>query len=68
MPAATWAVPTASAVPVAGRVGQPEIRPRTDWATAKQAVRGALAVEEDVRFLLVHHTLTPNEEIGRAHV
>lgn len=61
LPAAAWAVP-ASAAPVAGRVEQPEIRPRADWATAKQPVRGAPDVEHDVRFLLVHHTLTPNED------
>lgn len=61
LPAATWAVP-ASAAPVTGRVEQPEIRPRSDWATAKQPVRGTPALEDDVRFLLVHHTLTPNED------
>lgn len=40
---------------------QPEIRPRSAWAT-KHPVRGTLVPEEDVSFLLVHHTLTPNTD------
>ena len=62
LPAATWAAPVASAAPPAAQVAQPAIRPRSDWATAKQPVRGTPALEDDVRFLLVHHTLTPNED------
>lgn len=41
---------------------RPAIRPRSDWATAQQPVRGTLRPETDVRFLLVHHTLTPNTD------
>lgn len=37
----------------------PAIRPRSDWAT-DNPVRGELVDEEDVRFLLVHHTQSPN--------
>ncbi len=39
----------------------PPIRPRADWA-AGCPVRGRLSAEDDLRFLLVHHTLTPNGE------
>lgn len=40
---------------------QPPIRPRADWAgTLKPKVK--LEEETDVRFLLVHHTLTPNTD------
>ncbi|MDO5535888.1 MAG: N-acetylmuramoyl-L-alanine amidase [Propionibacteriaceae bacterium] len=38
---------------------QPPIRPRSDWA-GSLSPKGPLPDEEDVRFLLVHHTLTPN--------
>ncbi len=62
LPAATWAAPPASAAPGTPQVTRPEIRPRSDWATATQPVRGTPGLEEDVRFLLVHHTLTPNED------
>ncbi|MGL5248070.1 MAG: hypothetical protein ACRC8U_07735, partial [Brooklawnia sp.] len=39
----------------------PPIHPRDDWAQGLQPV-GPLSVEapEDVRFLLVHHSATPN--------
>lgn len=47
-------VPTAQAA-------QPAIRPRADWA-GSLAPRGELEDEDDVRFLLVHHTLTPNDD------
>lgn len=50
--------PPAAAVPT-----QPPIRPRADWA-GKLKPKGPLEVEEDVRFLLVHHTLTPNTDTG----
>ncbi len=40
-------------------VAQPVIRPRSDWGADLPAL-GELQVEEDVRFLLVHHTASPN--------
>ena len=40
----------------------PAIKPRSAWAT-KHPPRGALAAEDDVRFLIVHHTLTPNTDL-----
>jgi len=40
-------------------VEKPLIRPREEWAQGL-APTGSLAPEEDVRFLLVHHTATPN--------
>ena len=39
----------------------PAIRPRADWAEGL-APKGPLELEDDVRFLLVHHTLTPNTD------
>lgn len=39
----------------------PAIRPRADWAGSLRP-RGPLEVEDDVRFLLVHHTQTPNTD------
>ena len=46
----------------AGSAPMPEIVPRSVWG-GDLPVRGALEVErpEDVRFLLVHHTVGPNE-------
>lgn len=44
---------------VAGRAQAPQVRPRTDWGADLPPTR-ALRAEEDVRFLLVHHTATPN--------
>ena len=44
-----------------GTPAPPGIRPRSAWAT-NHPVRGKLAPEADVRFLLVHHTLTPNTD------
>lgn len=38
---------------------RPEIRPRSEWAGELQ-VKGELAPEDDVRFLLVHHTASSN--------
>lgn len=38
---------------------QPSIRPRSDWG-ADLPARGSLQAEEDVRFLLVHHTASAN--------
>ena len=49
-PVSAWAAPT-----------MPAIRLRADWAGAL-APKGPLADEDDVRFLLVHHTLTPNTD------
>ncbi len=44
-------------------VERPEIHPRDDWAQGLAPV-GSLGVEEpgDVRFLLVHHSDTPNDD------
>lgn len=39
---------------------RPTIRPRSDWA-GDLAPTGALAPEDDVRFLLVHHTASTND-------
>ena len=61
-------------LPVAGLAGAgstpafaappaPRIRPRADWAGTLRPT-GPLEAEDDVRFLLVHHTLTPNGEAG----
>lgn len=61
--AAGFALPFALALPVGAGASpaQPEIRPRSAWATS-HPVRGKLQPEKDVRFLLVHHTLTPNTD------
>lgn len=45
----------AAAAPVA-----PAIRPRADWADGRTP-QGPLAAEDDVRFLLIHHTVTAND-------
>lgn len=45
----------------AAEVTQPPIRPRADWAGTLKP-KGPLVEETDVRFLLVHHTLTPNTD------
>lgn len=50
--------PRAAAAPT-----QPTIRPRADWAGTLKP-KGPLEEEDDVRFLLVHHTLTPNSDTG----
>lgn len=42
------------------------VRPRSDWAEGR-AAKGPLEVE-DVRFLLVHHTLQPDNDYGQADV
>ena len=39
---------------------RPDIRPRSDWAGSR-APTGPLAIEDDVRFLLVHHTASDND-------
>ncbi|MCP4226144.1 MAG: N-acetylmuramoyl-L-alanine amidase [Actinomycetia bacterium] len=39
---------------------RPTIRPRSDWA-GELAVKGELIPEDDVRFLLVHHTASTND-------
>ena len=46
--------------PVAASVRAPRIHPRQDWAAGRRAT-GRLQAEE-VRFLLVHHTQTPNTD------
>jgi hypothetical protein len=40
---------------------RPVIRPRADWAGAELGVKGELIPEDDVRFLLVHHTASTND-------
>ena len=50
-----------AAPPAAGAPTQPPIRPRADWA-GNLNPKGPLEEEDDVRFLLVHHTLTPNTD------
>ena len=39
---------------------RPTIRPRTDWA-GELGVKGELVAEDNVRFLLVHHTASTND-------
>lgn len=46
--------------PAAAGVSAPRIHPRQDWAAGRRAT-GSLQREE-VRFLLVHHTQTPNTD------
>lgn len=62
--------PTPIATPTTGPAGsapaatadalQPLIHPRADWAGSR-AVKGDLVAEDDVRFLLVHHTASTND-------
>lgn len=54
------------AVPVYAAVPQPHIRPRASWAGTSLPPKGIIDVEHmsDVRFLLLHHTQTPNGETG----
>lgn len=60
--AAPWAGQVAAGLPAAASgVVPPEVRPREAWASGR-GVRGTLQPEDDVRFLLVHHTLTPNTD------
>lgn len=63
-PAATPTTAPASAAgagPVsAADALQPVIRPRSDWAGNRE-VRGEIVPEDDVRFLLVHHTASTND-------
>lgn len=56
-PSAAGQVPTARSV----GVPRPPIMPRAEWAGSLEPV-GALRAEDDVRFLLVHHTETPNTD------
>ena len=56
LPLAAWAAPRAGATPAL-----PEIRPRSAWAKGS-APTGTLTAETDVRFLLIHHTETPNTD------
>ena len=48
----------------------PRIRPRSSWAGSSCPARGRLAVEApgDVRFLLVHHTVTPGNDYAEEQV
>jgi hypothetical protein len=39
---------------------RPDIHPRADWAHDRE-VRGELTPEDDVRFLMVHHTASTND-------
>jgi len=59
LPAATSA-PAGSAAVMPADALQPVIRPRADWA-GERPVRGELVPEDDVRFLLVHHTASTND-------
>jgi hypothetical protein len=52
-------VAPAAAAPAATGLEGLGVRPRADWAAP--APRGSLVAEPDVRFLLVHHTATPND-------
>lgn len=52
--------PDAAAAPAV-----PAIRSRAEWADGR-AARGPLAAEDDVRFLLVHHTVTANDYAAEA--
>lgn len=56
LPVAGWQAPLAAAAPA-----MPAIHPRSEWA-GNRAPKGALEPETDVRFLLVHHTETPNDD------
>lgn len=56
LPVAGWQAPRAVAAPA-----MPPIHPRAEWA-GKLAPTGPLEPETDVRFLLVHHTETPNDD------
>ena len=47
-------------------IAQPAIRPRADWAGTRR-VQGTIE-PEDVRFLLVHHTLAPGNNYAAADV
>ncbi|MEZ5411393.1 MAG: N-acetylmuramoyl-L-alanine amidase [Acidimicrobiales bacterium] len=58
-------IPTAGSAPAGGAADpadalRPAIRPRADWA-ANRPVTGPLVAEDDVRFLLVHHTASTND-------
>jgi len=61
LPVLGHALPAAAAP---GRLAELGIRPREDWADGLPP-RGLLAQErpEDVRFLLVHHTASPNSYV-----
>lgn len=51
---------TGAGNPAYAAPARPEIHPRTDWANGRSA-KGQLA-EEDVRFLIIHHSESPNTE------
>lgn len=55
-PVAIWTAP-----PVWAKPGMPPILPRSAWAGTLKP-RGSLVPETDIRFLLIHHTLTPNDD------
>ncbi len=50
---------SASAASAPTPAGQPPIRPRSDWASGLSPT-GPLQPEDEVKFLLVHHTQSPN--------
>nr|WP_246308831.1 N-acetylmuramoyl-L-alanine amidase [Kineosphaera limosa] len=56
------ALPTLAVAPrpATAQVPRPQIRPRSEWATGRPPKKRP--TREDVRFLLVHHTQTPNTE------
>lgn len=59
---AALALPTLAVAPrpAAAQAPRPQIRPRSEWATGRPPKKRP--TREDVRFLLVHHTQTPNTE------
>lgn len=56
LPLAVWTAPPVGAAPAL-----PVIRPRSAWAKGLMPT-GTLMAETDVRFLLIHHTETPNTD------
>lgn len=62
---ATWAVTAirGSLADLDPALLRPEVEPRESWADSIRIPRG-LVQETDVRFLIVHHTQTPNGERG----
>ena len=61
LPVLVAGTPALAASPAYGAPARPPISPRAEWA-GSLAPRGPLVEESDVRFLLVHHTQTPNTD------
>ena len=57
---AQWNIRTRLTARQQAEIIRPTIRPRNDWAEGLPAT-GPLQAEEDVRFLLVHHTASTND-------